>query len=530
MVKSGWEYSFGLGFWGPNGHDGVWHIALAESLARGSGDMPVFAGMPLQNYHLGFDLILALINKLTFLSTNFLYFQALPPILALLVGYLTYKFVFLWRRSRVEAWWATFFVYFGGSFGWRGESMFWSQQSISTLVNPPFALSLVLILSGLILTFEYLQEEKVWSMILAGIFFGVLVEIKVYAGILVLAGLFVALLWRFNSAKKLAGVLAIASIFSLALFILFERGAASLIVFQPFWFLETMMGLTDRLGWLTFASAMATYRSGGIWPKAILAYSVAFIVFLVGNLGTRIISLWHLRKIPSLSWIEAFFLTVIFLGIAFPMFFLQAGTPWNTIQFFYYSLVFLGIFAGVSVAELVQGWQRKICLGYILEAVVIILTLPTTLMTLSQVYLPGRPPAMLPSDEVRALSFLSQEPLGIVLTYPFDRLAAKEAEGSPPRPLYLYESSAYVSAYSNKPTFLEDEVNLDITGYAWKERRKEVEEFYREPDAQKARDFLKSNNIEYIYWIGKQRALLGETQLGLQKIFENLTVNIYRVE
>ena len=28
--------------------------------------------------------------------------------------------------------------------------MFWSQQSISTLVNPPFALSLIFILSALI--------------------------------------------------------------------------------------------------------------------------------------------------------------------------------------------------------------------------------------------------------------------------------------------------------------------------------------------------------------------------------------------
>src|SRR5258706_12556923 len=65
MVKSGWLYSYGLGFWGANGHDGVWHIALIESLAKGTFRMPVFSGADLQNYHIGFDLMVALIYKIT---------------------------------------------------------------------------------------------------------------------------------------------------------------------------------------------------------------------------------------------------------------------------------------------------------------------------------------------------------------------------------------------------------------------------------------------------------------------------------
>src|SRR3989337_862297 len=67
MVKSGLVYPFGMGFWGPNGHDGIWHIALAESLAKGSWQMPVFAGEAIKNYHIGFDLILAMLHKLTFI-------------------------------------------------------------------------------------------------------------------------------------------------------------------------------------------------------------------------------------------------------------------------------------------------------------------------------------------------------------------------------------------------------------------------------------------------------------------------------
>src|SRR3989339_1589699 len=160
MVKSGLGYDYGLGFWGPNGHDGVWHMALVSSLARGSLDMPVFAGEALQNYHLGFSFVLAFLHKITTISVGTLYFQILPPILALLLGLLVYKFVMVWRLSKSEALWSTFFVYFGGSFGWLvellrtgrlgGESLFWSQQAVSTLINPPFALSLVIVLLGLI--------------------------------------------------------------------------------------------------------------------------------------------------------------------------------------------------------------------------------------------------------------------------------------------------------------------------------------------------------------------------------------------
>src|SRR3989344_1824494 len=161
MVKSGLIYDFGMGFWGPNGHDGIWHIALIESLSRGSFQMPIFAGEAIRNYHLGFDILLAALHILTRVPAVNLYFQITPPILAFLIGLLTYKLT--------KNIWAVFFVYFGGSFSWvlgKGESAFWSQQAISTLVNPPFALSLVFLLAGLLC----LQKNKY---VLAGLIFAI---------------------------------------------------------------------------------------------------------------------------------------------------------------------------------------------------------------------------------------------------------------------------------------------------------------------------------------------------------------------
>ncbi|TSC85988.1 MAG: Uncharacterized protein G01um101416_752, partial [Microgenomates group bacterium Gr01-1014_16] len=82
MIKSGLIYQFGMGFWGPNGHDGIWHLAIISGLSRGSLTMPIFAGEMIKNYHLGFDVLVATLHLLTRIPSVNLYFQILPPIMA----------------------------------------------------------------------------------------------------------------------------------------------------------------------------------------------------------------------------------------------------------------------------------------------------------------------------------------------------------------------------------------------------------------------------------------------------------------
>jgi len=267
MVRSGLNYDFGLGYWGPNGHDGIWHVALAESLSKGTLMMPIYAGAQIKNYHLGFDLLLALINKLTNIPINYLYFQIIPPILAMLIGILTYNFVLNWRNSKNEALWAAAFVYFGSGFGFiitllrdgvvTGESMFWSQQAISTLVNPPYALSLIFVLAGLIA----IQKN---NLLLSILFFGLLIQIKAYAAILILGGLFVAAIYSFyiQHTTYYIRIFIGSLLLNLLLFLITKSDGIAVFVWQPFWFLETMMSYSDRLGWEKFYSAMTTYKMG----------------------------------------------------------------------------------------------------------------------------------------------------------------------------------------------------------------------------------------------------------------------------
>lgn len=548
MVKSGLVYSYGMGFWGPNGHDGVWHIALINHLAQGSFDMPVFAGGMLKNYHIGFDLILAIIHKISQIPVQTLYFQIVPPIFAFLIGWLTYKFVREWKQSKLQALWATFFVYFGGNFGWvvtlarngqiGGDSMFWSQQSLLTLINPPFALSLVVLLAGLLLLLKLIKRFSVILFILCFLLLGLLVQIKAYSAILVLAGLGFAGMFQFLRQRRFTflGICVVTLVLSLALLYPLNRQGAKVFVLEPFWFLETLMALQDRLYWPRFFEAMTNYRLGDIWGKMILAYAVAFLIFLVGNLGTRFLGFIELIKYglqKRLGLIDIFLTTIIFVGILIPMFFLQTGTPWNTIQFFYYSLFVLSIYTGISVANFLERLKGK-KLYSITALLIILFTVPTSFATLRH-YLPSRPPAKISHNELSALSFLNKQERGVVLTYPFDRYKTSLEVNNPPRSLYVYETTAYVSAFSGQPVYIEDEVNLDITGYNWRPRRKDSERFFDTLDIQVARKFLAENSIRYLYLVPTQspivgqRFRLGEGELGLKNIFENKEVVIYQV-
>ena len=534
MFRSGLLYEYGIGFWGPHGHDGMWHLALIESLSRGSNEIPILAGNNLTNYHIGFDLFLAVINKLTGISSSFLYFQLFPVVASLSIGYLVYKFVFLLTNNKRQALGALVFVYLGGSWGWvvtlvrgqglGGESMFWSQQAISTLVNPPFAMSLITLLLGLIFLTRYVNKNRGYDFFGAVVFFVLSIQIKVYGGLIVLFALLLTGLWWYLVKRRL-GILVMFGVVLILIWLTFPafRGqGASLLVFKPFWFLETMMQISDRVGWPRFGEAMVNYRYGNVWLKAFLAYAVAFMVFWYGNMGMRFLAeyeittwFWNYRKMGA---VRVFLLSCIACGIVVPMLFLQKGTPWNTIQFFYYTLFFMSIIAGIRLGKVKQK-RYWLILGVFL--------IPTTLGTLKNIYLTKQPPAYLSRAENEALLFLKTQPEGIVLTYLFDEIKSGRAKA--PKPLYLYVTSSYVAAFSGKSVFLEDEMNLEITQYNWKDRKEEINQFYNSLDQQYVRDFLKKNNISYIYWVKPERARLGETQLGIERVFENQEVDIYKV-
>jgi len=504
MFKSGLYYSYGIGYWGPNGHDAIWHLSLINSLASSRFNLPMMAGEPLKNYHFGFDILTAALVRFTGLSASLWYFQILPVFFSLTIGFLVYKLT--------RSFWSVYFIYFATGLGWivtvvrgqqlGGESMFWAQQAISTLLNPPFAISLIFLLLG----FIYLQKRN-YSLII--LFFGLAGFMKIYAGILGLFSLFCISLYQKNLRLFLAFV--VSGLITGLLFVPFYSLNSRTLIFQPFWFIQSMLFSPDRLYWPKLGSALINYQYTGNYIKLIPASLLALGIFIIGNIGFRLIGFIKFRSR---------FMPIIFLGLLVPVFYVQTGTTWNTIQFMYYSLFFLNLLAGIYFSR-VKNYK------WVIYCLILLFTLPAIPATLSQ-YLPSRPPAALSAGEISALKYLQSQPPGIVMVPLFGQeYFSKFTE---PRPLFAYESTAYVSAYSRHPVFLEDEVNLRILNLDVNSRKQAITEIFTTHNPEVARKILRSNQITYLYFpdISLNKPSLNPSDFGYSQIYESKNIQIWR--
>lgn len=545
MIRSGRIYDFGLGFWGPNGHDAVWHLSVINQIKKQIPPLnPSFSGSTLQNYHWGFDFLTAFLSQAFHLNDFDLYFRILPIIFGILLGLLSYILVKNITKNSNIAFWFVFLNYFAGSFGWLvtlfrnknigGESLFWSMQSASTFLNPPYALSLIILLTGLILWHKKRQQNKIFWSILIGIIFGLLSGIKIYAAIL--TGLSFSFLWLIKFINKKANKfdlflwISIAATSILILFGLNILSFNSLLIFQPFWFIHSMIESVDKL----YLPQIASLRSN--LSQQLFSYKLPFFIilelfflfiFVIGNLGTRIFGFIEIIKkiyFQKTKNIDIFFFSFMFFAFLIPLFFVQKGTAWNTIQFFYYFIFFSNLYFAIFLNNI---FQKKNIKYYALGIILIILTIPTTFSTLKD-YFGYPPPSTIPKSELAALAFLKNQKDGIILTYPYDKY--KKNNLNTPIPLYAYETTAYVSALTSKNTFLEDEMNLDITGFNWQERLKDINLFFKSDNLFYKRGFLINNNISYIYLVNDQNLPIPENDPQIIKIFENSNNRIYQVK
>jgi len=246
-------------------------------------------------------------------------------------------------------------------------------------------------------------------------------------------------------------------------------------------------------------------------------------------MGFRSLGLISIRqkiKNHDFSQFEKLVLILMSTGLLIPLLFVQKGTAWNTIQFFYYFLFFSNLFFAQFINKLLQKKNKKFIF---LTVCIFILSNLTTIATIKD-YLGNPPPSAVPNKEIEALNFLKNQNNGIVLTFPYDQYAKNKLKLETPIPMYLYETTSYVSAFSHKTVFLEDEMNLDITGFNWQDRKNESIKFFNSNDEFFARGFLVNNQINYIYLINGQKITLGESQLQINKIFDNGQVQIYQVQ
>ena len=387
VVTSGWIQGGNLVLKGVNSVDGIWNLALAEELIHTFPPQhPAIGGIALRGYHLLYNLLVADFSRLTGISVIGIHFHFLPVLFSCLLVYGIYIFSLRLTGSNRHSLWAVFFALAGGSFSYilvliwgkpvSLDDAFGITQPFSLLVSPSFVLSLVSIFYTFIFLDDYRKHPSVISAAIAGSLAGLAVGIKVYAGVIVISTIAWFVIQRLIVNKDMRSIVLLlsAGIISAAVFLPLNA-AYGYLRFQPLWPPHRVMqGVLDFTQW---ELKRQTLEQMGAVRGLLKLEAIAMTLFIFGNLGTRTIGFLGLirnRHFRSSTAVPLVFIACI-VSFSIPMFFLQPIGAFNTIQFFWYFLVFVGILAGWGWSRLIMnapvGWQ------IVVSVVLIAATIPS---------------------------------------------------------------------------------------------------------------------------------------------------------
>jgi hypothetical protein len=522
-------------FWSSHAHDASWHISLMNEIKSSwPFQNPVFAGEKLVNYHFFSDIIPSLVSKY-WPGSNInldldLYFRIFPLIYSIFLGTSAY---FLTKRITGKSSagvWAVVFTYFAGSFGYiatylkggtiGGESIFWATQPQSASGNPPQIISDFLVLTFLYYVFDFIKRRSKSSLIFSILILGTLAEFKVYAAIVLMGATLVAGLWQ---------ILIPAGLLTAALYLPNSSGATSFLIFQPWWYIRTMIVESGRLNLIDWELRRQTYIYENNWKRVIFLESLGFAIFFLGNLGVRIAGLWDFVKSGRTVFKDKFsrlLVSTITISLVLPLLFLQKGVASNTSQFLQYFVLLFGILAAISVSRFIKNLKKPF---YQILFIITLLTfmVPTQIGLLKEFY--SRPAfAKITSAEIESLNFIrnNSEKDAIILSPPADPYIKQVG---PTPNVWGWFDTAYVSAISGRRVYFSDYEQVDIMGYDFKERKKIVKQVFESKSPDEVSTLIKSSGADYVYFPKAISPQVDLDNLNLELIFSNTEVEIWKI-
>lgn len=530
--------------------DDLWHLALINELKTNfPPDNPGFAGVALRGYHFFYNFLLAKISNIFFISPLSLYFHFFPLFIAILWGLGVYALMYKWSGKISIGLWAVFLTMFGGSFafilklqGHKGlslDSAFGIQQAASSLINPPFSISIVIVIAVLLVFYQYLKrKEKGWLIPIA-LCIGLVSMFKVYAGMILLGAL---IFLTFLEACKKNFTLVKACFFTGILFlgtywVLADHSAR--LFYYPLWAPHKV--LIDNMPWYGYEEKQYTYSRLSVIRGIVEIELYSLRVFLLGNLGTRLIGLLFLplllfkkHKPPSLFAFTIFVMALI--SILVPLFFIQSGKAFEIIQMAWYFLFFTSLSAAFGLHALFSFANKKV-IKIILFAIIAILTLPSAYENykgyFAFFYSQG---TSLSSPYFKAMQFLKAERNynETVLEIPDKNISATIVDIT----RWYRTSTPAIVAFSNKRSYLSNEYidfpgadigpridfiakiillnNISIDDSKYTNLQKEVQQG------------LKENKISFIY--SPYPLSFAEDVGYMHKAYENQAAIIYKVD
>lgn len=512
-------------FWSAHGHDGTWHIALMEEMKKGYPfENPIFAEEKLTNYHFFSDILPSMISRYTGISNENLYFRIFPFFYSLLLGASVYFLTKKLTKSFSASIWAVIFTYFAGSFGYligKGESVFWATQIQSSSGNPPQIISNFLFLASIYYVLVFLdQKEKRLQkkyFLISLVLIGTISAFKIYAGVILLLTLSIIGTWNliFKRDIRLFLLSALSGILGLFIYLPNSSNSQSFLIWEPWWYIRTMIVEPSRLNLLDWELRRQTYIYEHNWKRVIWLEGWGFIIFFFGNLGMRFLGLWEYLKS------NAIFKISIVISLVFPLLFLQKGVASNTSQFLQYFILLFGILAGIAVSKTPKT------LSLFLFPLIFLLMIPTQVNLLREFY--SRPAfAKISQDELEALKFIKQNTSesDVILTPPYNQYY----DGKVVTPnIWDWFDTSYVSAFSTRRTYFDDYEQVDIMGYDYRPRLKTKEIIFNSEKIEEVKTALKSTNANILYYPKAVAPKVDLKELELTKIYENPSAVVWKL-
>lgn len=530
----------GYYFWGSQSHDGIWHLAIAENAFKKLPfQMPTFAGSLLTGYNYLYDIGLFFLSKIG-IPPIISYFKIVPIAWFVLFTFFLIKLAKKIKNNTLFIWLFLFFTYFTGSFSYYftlirdktiwGSSGILAQLVQSILLNHQFALSLLPLLYVLIKMKEKSLSFK--TVIILGLMVFINMGLKFYGGVITYSILMSYFLLNFKiSPIDWTKKIIIVSLFFIVSILVFYNPFVSLktgVIFSisPFTFIHAITEDPNLLNIQKLTTARYAYQASGQWLKLIPIEFINITLFVFFYLGVRFIGLIYLcvkvikRKASNF---DILVLITIFFSIALTSLLSQKGEWTNIVQFFYYGIFLSTLYIAEFAYKIFKKYQK---IGYLLVGVLIILALPATIDIFAlYARFPGT--TYIPKGEIEALGVLKKMPEGIVYTplYNIDEeniqkiKQLKEIGG--PLPLYTWEDTAYITAFSGKQSYITDLWMERIIGIDYSSRLNKV--------MKKDCSILKE--IDYIYFNNEYKISRSffDCPNKLDFAYGNLTSTIYKV-
>lgn len=524
--------------------DGFWRLSIiAELTHRFPPQIPGFPPILLKNYHFFYDLLIASASMVTHIGIIPLYTRYFTLLSAFFLVATVYALV----REIVQSHWlaliGSLLTVLTGNLSYvlpllSSRYQFFSRSNIFMADSPfdqshnPFnllAYALFLTAVLLVLMWERKRQRRIFFVL--GIITGVLIGVKIYAGLLVTFGIGVIMAYELFVKKKFHWQILSPLLLTLPVVATMKGPGFSLLIFNPGWLLIKMIEDLDRLNLTDMALKEQYYRSTGNIFRLFQLKTEQLLLYLVGNLNIRLLALGYLvkkfrsPKLPPLTLLFMVSLTVAALGI--PLFFSQSRAVYDSIQFTPYALLLLSIFA-VSVLEKLFLWLKRrtsTLVAWLGVGILVLVAVPTNIDILVEKLKAGA--YVVSSDEVSALQYIkrSSGASAIILTdLDSDKMT------------YMY-----VPAISERRTYLSGPPLVEQTGVNTLAREQAIRNFFEfrptidgipgglsQVDTQEKKEFLTANNIQYIFLSESglsNRRLLNALKLPL--VYENPTVVIY---